>query len=218
MSSRPRMLHASPRTTELYADPVLITIANLPNPALHASPGMVLVRRAGSIRRPEQLAGWLHGVAYRVATRVRARIARQRARERQEPLLEEKLARPEAATPDDWYRLHQELSRLPDKFRLPLLLCYFEGMAREQAARQLGWSEGALKGKTRARAFRVATPSRSSWLAVQDRSQSLVRTRPRGRHPRRFQALYCPRRLPRQCGLPAPLHQRSTAFPPMFCP
>ena len=42
--------------------------------------------------------------------------------------------------------LDEELQRLPEKYRLPLLLCYIEGRTREEAAKQLGWTLAKLKG------------------------------------------------------------------------
>jgi putative hemolysin len=60
-------------------------------------------------------------------------------------------ARPEAVPPDDltWSEvrsaLHAELSRLPDKWRLPLVLCYLEGQTQDEAADQLGWSKSTLR-------------------------------------------------------------------------
>src|SRR5262245_60527984 len=43
--------------------------------------------------------------------------------------------------------LHEELERLPQSYRLPLILCYMEGQTQEEAARQLGWTSGVLKGR-----------------------------------------------------------------------
>ncbi len=107
---------------------------------------LVFVRRIRSIQRPERLAGWLYGVAYRVATRVRIRIARQRSREQVVAELEECALNCPSAASDHWYLVHEEVNRLPEKFRQPIVLCYFQGMSREEAARQLGWTEGAIKG------------------------------------------------------------------------
>src|SRR5262249_49711001 len=43
--------------------------------------------------------------------------------------------------------LHQEIRRLPEKYRVPVLLCYLEGLTHEEAARQLGWPLGTVKGR-----------------------------------------------------------------------
>jgi hypothetical protein len=43
--------------------------------------------------------------------------------------------------------LDQELARLPQKHRAPLLLCYLEGHTRDEAARQLGWPLGTLNSR-----------------------------------------------------------------------
>jgi hypothetical protein len=39
------------------------------------------------------------------------------------------------------------LQRLPRAYRLPILLCCIEGYSQEEAARQLGWTPGSVKGR-----------------------------------------------------------------------
>ena len=105
---------------------------------------LVLVCRAHAISRPELLANWLYGVAWRVAGRAREKAARQAAQERQaapatapDPLPE--LARREAAA-----IVAEEVRRLPEKYRAPLVLCYLEGKTNVEAARELGWPAGSM--------------------------------------------------------------------------
>jgi RNA polymerase sigma factor (sigma-70 family) len=108
---------------------------------------LVLVRRANSILRREALGSWLHGVAYRIAGKLRAQAARRGA-----PLPPEPAARPAdplaALTGRELQgALDAELQRLPDQYRQPLVLCYLEGKTRDEAAAQLNWTLGALKGR-----------------------------------------------------------------------
>src|SRR5262249_23003530 len=104
-----------------------------------------LWRSAGSVRRGLALGGFLAGVAHRVALKALARAARRRhvERDRQPP---EPQAR-DLSWREACAILHQELDRLPEAYRLPLLLCYLEGKSRDEAARQLGWKEGELRGR-----------------------------------------------------------------------
>ncbi|HZY84573.1 MAG TPA: sigma-70 family RNA polymerase sigma factor [Gemmataceae bacterium] len=105
---------------------------------------LVLARRAGAIRKPQALSCWLHGVAYRLALKARAEAKRRRDRERQAP------CPPESAEPDLSWRevsalIDEELQRLPEAQRLPLVLCYLEGLTQDEAAHRLGWPRGTLK-------------------------------------------------------------------------
>jgi len=108
---------------------------------------LVLARKAGSVRKQESLACWLHGVALCLARKVRARNLRRRTSAGE--VLDRVPARPmEDLT---WRELrqvlHEELSRLPEKNRLPILLCHLEGQTQDEAARELGWSLGRLRGR-----------------------------------------------------------------------
>jgi RNA polymerase sigma factor (sigma-70 family) len=115
---------------------------------------LLLARKAGAIRKAGSVGSWLYGVAHRLALRVRCDAARRRQREA-------RAAGPAAAVATDdhtWHELrqvfHEELDRLPEKYRAPLLLCYFGGLTQDEAARQLGWSRRAVKdrlGRGRAR-------------------------------------------------------------------
>jgi RNA polymerase sigma factor (sigma-70 family) len=110
---------------------------------------LVLARKAASVG---SLGPWLHGVAYRTALRVRTMNARRRAHEQRA----KELARPATPGDDGWQELlpllDQELDRLPERYRVAVVLCDLEGMTRRDAARQLGVPEGTLSGRlTRAR-------------------------------------------------------------------
>jgi RNA polymerase sigma factor (sigma-70 family) len=104
---------------------------------------LVLVRRCGSIRKRQSVGSWLYGVAYRVAVRARADRARRRAVEGQAP------PRPAAGEPhDDGHDLRavldEEVRRLPERCRLPFVLCYLDGKTNAEAARLLGCPKGTV--------------------------------------------------------------------------
>jgi RNA polymerase sigma factor (sigma-70 family) len=105
---------------------------------------LVLVRKAGSLRSPDRLAGWLHQVAHRVARKARAlRLSRAR---RQGELFDVPAGEPPAEIL--WRELRPifdaELDRLPDRLRLPAVLCLLEGHSKADAAQVLGWPVGTL--------------------------------------------------------------------------
>jgi RNA polymerase sigma factor (sigma-70 family) len=109
---------------------------------------LVAVRRAGSVRPRELFGNWLYGVAYRTALEVRSRIARRRTKERQVDAMPQP-PQPEAPADGDELRqlLDRELSRLPEKYRVPVVLCELEGRSRRAVAQHLGLPEGTLSSR-----------------------------------------------------------------------
>ncbi len=105
---------------------------------------LVLLRKAPALATREVVGDWLHGVAYRTALKARAAEARRRVKERQTPRRE---AIKEESWPEWRTLLDQEVGRLPEKYRLPVVLCDLQGRTRNEAARQLGWPEGTLSGR-----------------------------------------------------------------------
>ncbi len=105
---------------------------------------LVLARKAGSVRSREVLAGWLYGVAYRTSTKARAMNAKRRSKEREARGAFRPSAPPDGAMDELLERLDAELHRLPDKYRVPVVLCELEGKSRKEAARTLGLAEGTL--------------------------------------------------------------------------
>ncbi|MBY0525376.1 MAG: RNA polymerase sigma factor [Gemmataceae bacterium] len=108
---------------------------------------LILIRKARSIGRPERLGNWLYGVAHRTALDARANRARRQARERQVAEMPAAEAPVDAVWQDLRPILDDELSRLPEKYRAPLVACYLQGKTKEEAARQLGWPEGTVSGR-----------------------------------------------------------------------
>jgi RNA polymerase sigma factor (sigma-70 family) len=91
---------------------------------------VILIRKAGSIRKRMSLASWLHGVAYQVALRVRTSSRRRRVREIQVGGQEEVVAADDRSWREVRTILDEELGRLPEKLRAPLILCYLEGLRK----------------------------------------------------------------------------------------
>jgi RNA polymerase sigma factor (sigma-70 family) len=111
---------------------------------------LVLARKAATVRPRKALAAWLHGVAHRVARK--SRSARVRRLRRAQPLSEQ----PPDRHPDPLAELSarellavvdEEVRRLPEVYRLPVILCCLEGRSQEEAARQLGLTPGSVRGR-----------------------------------------------------------------------
>jgi RNA polymerase sigma factor (sigma-70 family) len=107
---------------------------------------LVLVRRAGSLWVRESLGAWLYAVAYRTASCARIAAARRRKHERKASEYAATSSRFEGG--DDLREiLHDELNRLPERFRAAVMLCLVEGLTHEQAARRLGWPLGTVESR-----------------------------------------------------------------------
>ena len=106
---------------------------------------LVLARKAASIRKRDSIASWLHGVAYHAAANLKREVSRRHAHE--QPSVDV----PQEPADITWREvrivLDEELQRLPRRFQAPLLLCYLEGKTRDEAARELGWSIGTIRGR-----------------------------------------------------------------------
>jgi RNA polymerase sigma factor (sigma-70 family) len=107
---------------------------------------LLLAQNLPTVRKRHSLGCWLHGVARRVALMAKAQASRRRHHEQHRS----------PAVPSDevlWKELRTvldaELSRLPERWRLPLILCYLEGHTQEEAAAHLGWSRPTLQRRLR---------------------------------------------------------------------
>jgi RNA polymerase sigma factor (sigma-70 family) len=119
---------------------------------------LVLARRAPSIRDPDLLGNWLYGVALRTARCAELQLDRRRKKEegdmsRQGPgssVATEPIAQPADQPIIERERaeaLNREIDRLPKSFRLPVVLCYFEGLTLDEAARRLRCPAGTLRSR-----------------------------------------------------------------------
>ena len=108
---------------------------------------LVLVHKADSIRPRGLVANWLHGVACNTARKAKAAISRRQLREMQVTQTSE----PETAPPDPGLDLlpllDQVLMCLPEKYRLPIVLCDLQGLSIKEAMQQLGWPQGTVAGR-----------------------------------------------------------------------
>jgi RNA polymerase sigma factor (sigma-70 family) len=111
---------------------------------------LVLARRAGGLWVRDSLGPWLHQVAYRVAACARAAAARRRRHEQRAGALvlpQSSPGAPPEVRDDVSDVLHDEVNRLPQGCRAAVVLCYFEGLSPEQAARQLGCPVGTVQSR-----------------------------------------------------------------------
>lgn len=106
---------------------------------------LVLARKAQFIRRREALASWLYKVAYRLAVKLRAELKRQRLGDLLTLSSQPKATYSQTAWSELCQALDEEVDRLPEKYRTPLVMCCLRGRTRKEAADRLGWTLSALK-------------------------------------------------------------------------
>jgi RNA polymerase sigma factor (sigma-70 family) len=110
---------------------------------------LALVRKARFIRIEGEgsLGPWLYTVAGRVATRARAKRRRRRSRESSHRELPEPSHPSTADSCEIAGIIHDELGRLPERLRVPLVLCYIQGLTHEGAARELACPVGTVRSR-----------------------------------------------------------------------
>jgi RNA polymerase sigma factor (sigma-70 family) len=104
---------------------------------------LILVRSAGAIRRHETLGPWLHGVARRVAVRAKATVSRRQRHEERGAEMKA-ISPPDRPRFDEIEAIHQEIGRLPERYRDAVILCHLEGFTHAQAARILKCPSGTV--------------------------------------------------------------------------
>jgi RNA polymerase sigma factor (sigma-70 family) len=122
---------------------------------------LVLARKASTVMPREKLGNWLYGVAFQTSMKARATRAKRRIREDHATEMPE----PEAVSQNErddlieW--LDEELSHLPEKYRIPIVLCELQGKTHREAADQLEWPIGTVSGRlSRARTILARRLSR----------------------------------------------------------
>jgi RNA polymerase sigma factor (sigma-70 family) len=113
---------------------------------------LVLVRKATAIRPRAQVAQWLHGVAHKTSLKARAMTSKRRIKEHKAGTIRSKNSTTAGAHNPLLDILDEELNALPEKYRVPVVLCELEGLSYREAAARLGCPLGTVSGRlTRAR-------------------------------------------------------------------
>jgi RNA polymerase sigma factor (sigma-70 family) len=107
---------------------------------------LVLVKKARALRDCNLLTNWLYGVALRVASKERAKGARRRSVERHAA---GRATDADGGTGQIELRsvIDEEIRRLPERYRVPLVLCHMEGLRHDEVARQLGCPVGTVESR-----------------------------------------------------------------------
>ncbi len=108
---------------------------------------LVLVDKGHSLWVRDSLAPWLHAVAYRVALCARGSAARRRRHEAARARSEEGRLDEIPEARELGSVIHEEIEALPERYRVPIVLCDLEGRSHDEAARHLGWPVGTVKSR-----------------------------------------------------------------------
>jgi RNA polymerase sigma factor (sigma-70 family) len=106
---------------------------------------LVLARKAAAVPWREAVDRWLYQVAYRLAAEARARNARRDALEKQAAQRLGPAGGKQEGLREVCAVLDEVLQGLPARYQEPLVLCYLQGLTRDQAAERLGWSLRTLE-------------------------------------------------------------------------
>jgi RNA polymerase sigma factor (sigma-70 family) len=109
---------------------------------------LVLVKKARELWVRDSLGPWLHQVAFRTASCARSDASRRRKHERRAAAdtVTASTSGTETGIGDERAKLvHEEINRLPKRYRLPIVLCDLEGLTCDEAARHMGCPVGTVK-------------------------------------------------------------------------
>lgn len=107
---------------------------------------LVLAQRAAAIEKRASLSSWLYGVAARISLRLKKMRVANPTGGHGEPW-PSSTSNKNSALADTLQVLDQEMARLPEQYRAPLVLCYLQGRTQDEAAKQLGWPLTTLRGR-----------------------------------------------------------------------
>jgi RNA polymerase sigma factor (sigma-70 family) len=108
---------------------------------------LILARKSGSLRRAASLGPWLHGVALRTAAKARVGVERRRAAVYVGKEIAAAPAGDEVLGRDLRFVIDDAIDRLPEKYRVPFVLCHLEGMSGAEVARRLGCPPGTVASR-----------------------------------------------------------------------
>jgi RNA polymerase sigma factor (sigma-70 family) len=108
---------------------------------------LALARRPASIRKGASVACWLHSVAYRLALRARRKAQKRQEREVRDARAADADPLAQLTARELLTLVDEELQKLPEKFRAPLLYCYFQEKTHRRAAQLLDCPLGTLRSR-----------------------------------------------------------------------